>query len=177
MVLFWRQGYEATSIQDLVAAAGINRASMYATFGDKRQLFIAVLGHYLAHVNGERLAILSRPGSTLAAIGAFFEAIIIASLGEERQLGCLITNALTEVAPGDPEIGAKLRASLERIERAFTQAVRRGQEAGEIPRDKNPRSLARFLVGLAQGLRVLARSGETASRLRDIARVGLTALR
>ncbi len=177
MALFWRQGFEATSIQDLVEAAGINRASMYATFGDKRGLFIAVLDHYLERVNGERLAILARPGSPLAAIAAFFESIIDASQGPEKHLGCLITNTLTELAPGDPEIAAKLRAGLERVEHAFVQAIRRAQDIGEIPPDRNARSLARFLVGVAQGVRVLARSGIPAARLREIATVARTALR
>lgn len=176
MALFWHKGYEATSIQDLVEAAGINRASMYGSFGDKRGLFIAVLDHYLARVNGERLAILCRSGSAIAAIAAFFEAIIDASQGSERHLGCLITNTLTEVAPSDPEIAAKLQASLDRVEQAFGQAIRRGQEAGEIPRDRKVRSLARFLVATAQGVRVLARSGTAPAKLREIVTVALAAL-
>jgi TetR/AcrR family transcriptional repressor of nem operon len=177
MALFWRQGYEATSIEDLVVAAGINRASMYGTFGDKRRLFIAVLDHYLARVNGERLTILARPGSAIAAIEAFFEAIISASLGRERHLGCLITNTLTEMGSNDPEITAKLRASLARVEQAFVEVIRRGQKAGEIASERNARSIARYLVGVTQGLRVLARCGETGAKLRDTAKVAIAALR
>ncbi|HUY01917.1 MAG TPA: TetR/AcrR family transcriptional regulator [Acetobacteraceae bacterium] len=177
MALFWRQGYEATSIQDLVEAVGINRASMYATFGDKRRFFITVLDHYLTRVNGERLATLARPGSALAAITAFFEAITAASRGAERQLGCLITNTVTELAPSDPEIAAKLRASLDRVEDAFAAAIRRGQESNEIAADQDPRAVARFLVSTAQGVRVLARSGATPASLREIVTVALRALR
>jgi len=76
MALFWRKGFEATSIEELVGVSGINRASMYAAFGDKRRLFLAVLDHYLVRVNGERIAILLRGGSATAAIGGFFDAII-----------------------------------------------------------------------------------------------------
>ena len=176
MALFWRKGFEATSIEELVSVSGINRASMYAAFGDKRRLFIAVLDHYLVRVNAERLAILSRDGSAIAAIGGFFDAIIVAATGPERHLGCLITNTLTEIAPTDPEIAAKLQTSLKRIEKAFAETIRRGQDMGEIAPGKDARALARFLVGVAQGLRVLARSGTAEPTLRDIVTTALTTL-
>lgn len=60
MAVFWRHGFEATSIEELVAASGINRASMYSAFGDKRHLFIAMLDHFQEQVNGRRLAPLAR---------------------------------------------------------------------------------------------------------------------
>ena len=65
MALFWRKGFEATSIEELVSVSGINRASMYAVFGDKRRLFLAVLDHYLARVNAERLVTTSSCFGTL----------------------------------------------------------------------------------------------------------------
>lgn len=177
MALFWRQGFEATSIGDLVNVCGINRASMYGAFGDKRRLFIAVLDHYSARVNAERLAILSRDGSAIAAIGGFFDAIVRAATGPERHLGRLITNTLTEIAPTDPGIAARLQTNLQRIETAFTKAIRRGQDNGEIAPGKNARAHARFMVGVAQGLRVLARNGTAEATLRDIVSTALTTLR
>jgi TetR/AcrR family transcriptional repressor of nem operon len=172
MALFWRKGFEATSIEELVGVSRINRASMYAAFGDKRRLFLAVLDHYLTRVNAERLAILSQGESATAAIAGFFGAIIAAATGPERHLGCLITNTLTEVAPTDPEIAAKLQSSLQRIETAFAETIRRGQDMGEIAPGKD----ARFFVGTAQGLRVLARSGTAEPTLRDIVATALTTL-
>ncbi|MGH7121340.1 MAG: TetR/AcrR family transcriptional regulator [Acetobacteraceae bacterium] len=176
MALFWRQGYEATSIQDLVEATRVNRASLYATFGGKHELFLAVLDHYVSAINGERVALLSRAGSPLAAIQSFFAASIAEAGADKRNLGCLITNTLTEMAPSDPAIRAKLAASLRRVEQAFADTLRRAQEAGEVPLSKDPAALARFLVGVAQGLRVLARSGAPVSVLRDIQSVSLSAL-
>ena len=176
MALFWRKGFEATSIEELVSVSGINRASMYAAFGDKRRLFLAVLDHYLTRVNAERLAILSQGGSATAAIAGFFGTIIAAATGPDRHLGCLITNTLTEVAPTDPEIAAKLQSSLQRIETAFAETIRRGQDMGEIAPGKDASALARFFVGIAQGLRVLARSGTAEPTLRDIVATALTML-
>ena len=176
MALFWRKGFEATSIEELVSVSGINRASMYAAFGDKRRLFMAVLDHYLARVNAERLAILAQGGSSTAAIAGFFGAIVAAAAGPEWQLVCLITNTHTEVAPADPEIAAWLQSSLQRIETAFAETIRRGQDMGEIAFNKDARALARFFLGVAQGLRVLARSGTPEPTLRDIVATALTTL-
>ena len=174
--LFWRQGFEATSIQDLVGALGINRASMYAAFGDKRGLFLAVIDRYLARSNAERLAILAAPGPARAAIGAFLAALLAEAEGAGPRQGCLVTNTLIEMAPRDPEIARRLRASLARVEEGFAEAIRRGQAAGEIGRTRDPGALARYLVGIAQGIRVLARGGAGADQLRDVARVALDAL-
>lgn len=176
MLLFWRQGFEATSIEELVSVSGISRGSMYAAFGDKRRLFMAVLDHYVSRMNAERLAILSREASATAGIVGFFSAIIAAATGPERHQGCLITNTLTEVAPTDPAIAAKLHSSLQRIEAEFAETIRRGQAIGEIAIDKDARALARFFVGIAQGLRVLARSGTAEPTLRDIVATALTTL-
>ncbi|MDE2005815.1 MAG: TetR/AcrR family transcriptional regulator [Rhodospirillales bacterium] len=176
MALFWRQGFEATSIQDLVAALGINRASMYAAFGDKRGLFLAVIDRYLAHSNAERLAILAAPGPARAAIAAFLAALLAEADSTGPRRGCLVTNTLIEMAPRDPEIARRLRASLARVEEGFAEAIRRGQAAGEIAATRDPGALARYLVGIAQGIRVLARGGAGADQLRDVAGVALDAL-
>lgn len=167
MAVFWRQGYEATSIDDLVVASGLKRGSMYAAFGDKRGLFLAVLDHYLARVNARRAALLTGSEPALARLHAFFDTLT----GDDAEagLGCLITNTLTEVAPVDATVAEKLRVSLQRIEDLFEQTVRDGQAEGTIDPARDPRSLARLLLAAAQGMRVLGRSGASRAMLRDIA--------
>ncbi|HSH40807.1 MAG TPA: helix-turn-helix domain-containing protein, partial [Arenicellales bacterium] len=73
MTLFWRKGYEATSIQELVTHTGIQRGSLYATYGDKRRLFLAALDHYCGVIAARRLHVLTAPGSGKAAIRRFFQ--------------------------------------------------------------------------------------------------------
>ena len=177
MSLFWRQGYEATSIDELVTVSGLNRGSMYSAFGDKRGLFMAVLDHYVANVSAHKVALVKSSTSAIGGITSFFEAIITAAAGPERNLGCLITNTLTEIAPLDPAISVRLQASLTTVEATFEAAIRRGQHDGEIAAEKNPSALARFLVGTAHGIRVLARSGAPEATLRDIAAVAISTLR
>jgi len=72
--VFWRQGYQATSVQDLVEATGLNRGSLYDTFGDKHGLFLEVVEHYRSHVTARRLAKLEEPGPARAKIETFFKA-------------------------------------------------------------------------------------------------------
>ncbi len=176
MGVFWRKGYEATSVEDLVAATGINRASMYNTFGDKRGLFLAAVDHYLAKVIAERLAILLDPVSAKQSIRRYFEGVLSFSLGEGRRLGCLLTNSAVEMAPRDGFVGERLRQCLARVEEAFREVIERGQKQGEIEADKDPRALARFLMGAVQGLRVLARADADEATLRDVVDVTLATL-
>lgn len=176
MRLFWRQGYEATSVQDLVAATGLNRASLYNAFGDKHSLFLAAIERYLETVSGARLAALEAPGPALPALRRYFDDLIAFSLGEGRRLGCLLTNSAVELSPRDPLCEERLRGGLARVEDTLYRVIRRGQRQGEIATGRDPRALARFLLGLVQGLRVMARLDPQEDRLRDLVTTGLDAL-
>lgn len=164
---FWAHGYEGTSIQDLVDATGINRASLYGTFGGKERLFSAAVDHYLAAVSRERLAILGRDEPAPGAIRAYFDDLLAFATGPGRCLGCLLTNTAVEVAPHDGAVAARLRASFERVEDAFAAAIERGVRDGDIADHADPRALARLLTTLVQGLRVLIRADTEVERLRD----------
>lgn len=176
MHLFWRQGYEATSIHDLVDATGINRASMYASFGGKEALFAAALDHYVDQISRDRLALLSADGLARKALERYFNSLIRFSIGEGRDLGCLLTNTAVEAAARNPNLDAKLSDAFERLEKAFREVVRRGQVNGEISRNHGPTALARFLMSTVHGLRVLARFNPDEKHLRDTARVALSVL-
>src|SRR5215468_3840815 len=93
--VFWSRGYEGTSVQDLVDALGVNRASLYSTFGDKAQLFAAVLERYGELVNGVVSRTLAPPAAGAAAVRAWFKALIEAATDPRGPKGCLLINALT----------------------------------------------------------------------------------
>jgi TetR/AcrR family transcriptional repressor of nem operon len=173
---FWTHGYEATSIQDLVDTTGINRASLYGTFGDKERLFAAAVDHYLARVSAERLAILDRGAPASAAIRDYFEDLLAFAGGPGRGLGCLLTNTAVELAPHQPDVAERIRASFARVEDVFARTIERGQQDGDIKAMDDPRRLAHFLVGLIQGIRVLIRARTEPERLRDVVEVGLGVL-
>lgn len=176
MHLFWRQGYEATSIHDLVDATGINRASMYASFGGKEALFAAALDHYVDQISRDRLALLSAEGSARKALERYFNSLIRFSIGEGRDLGCLLTNTAVEAAARTSEMDAKLSDVFDRVEKTFREVIRRGQANGEISRHHGPTALARFLMSTVHGLRVQARFNPDEKHLRDTVRVALTVL-
>jgi TetR/AcrR family transcriptional regulator, transcriptional repressor for nem operon len=176
MRLFWARGYAGVSIQDVVEATGLSRASLYAAFGDKRALFREAVEHYVARVSAGRLARLDAPGSAKAAIRRYFDDLAAFTLGEGRKLGCLLTNTAVELAPHDAAIEARLKASFAKVEAAFARTIRRGQAQGEIAAQKDPRALARFLVNAVQGLRVFGRARPSRAALHDIVSATLAAL-
>lgn len=167
MTVFWRKGFEATSIDDLVQATGINRASMYGTFGSKEGLLLAALDHYVLAVNRERLKLLEGSGTVRACLDTYFESLIAFSTGEGRGLGCLLTNTAIELSPRNARIRRKLKAIFEQVETAFRRLLERGQAAGEIAPDKDPKALAHFFLTTVQGLRVIARADPDTTSMRQ----------
>src|ERR1700720_4979751 len=108
MAVFWSRGYEATSIDDLVRATGIGRGSLYGTFGDKRQLFLAALDRYWNTVGMEMFAELSDPDAR-HAIERMFDALIRRASNPKFPRGCLFTNTSLECPACGDEITRKLR--------------------------------------------------------------------
>jgi TetR/AcrR family transcriptional regulator, transcriptional repressor for nem operon len=176
MQVFWSRGYEATSIQHLVARMGIQRGSLYDTFGDKRGLFFAAIERYDRVVTAKLLATLDGPGSGKDAIRQFFRLKVDLSVEPGRPRGCLVTNSTAELASRDRGTATRVGAVLAKIEAAFHRAVVRAQRAGEIDPTRNPRALARFLTSSAQGLSVMAKAAPDRAVLEDIVKVTLAAL-
>lgn len=176
MRVFWRQGYEATSIQDLVCATGINRASMYDTFGDKRGLFLASVDRYVNAISAMRLGALDEPGPALPALRRFFDDLVRFSVGEGRRLGCLMTNTSVELAPHDEEVADLMGQALGRVEEAFFRLLTRAEAQSEISPGRDLRALARFLLVTLNGLRVLARAKPEEAALRDVVETALGAV-
>jgi len=157
MQAFWAHGYEATSIQDLVDCMGINRGSLYATFGDKRSLFLKTLERYETHHRRTWLDALGRRHTPRAAILSVFEGAISAALSDDSRSGCLLVNTAIELSPHDDEIAQLVANGLSETEAFFRDSVLEGQRVGDIPSHVDPAHTARALLGLLTGLRVLAR--------------------
>ena len=153
---FWRQGYAATSLRDLIETTGLTCASLYNAFGDKRALFRLALDRYVEASVGERI----RRCKTLpprAAIAAFFDEILTRSLDDRAHKGCMLVNSALEVAPHDVEFRVVIVGVLTRIERFFRECVEAGQADRTIPCTMSADDLARHLLGVLIGTRVLAR--------------------
>ena len=157
MRLFWKRGYHATSIQDLVEATGVNRASLYDTFGDKEQLFLAAVERYLAEVNRVRLAKLRANPLPKDALTGYFEDLIAFATGEGRRLGCLLTNSAIEFGEQREGLGRRLYGLFDEAEETLVELIERAQARGEIPQERDSRAAARFLLTMINGMRVMSR--------------------
>ncbi len=175
--LFWRRGYEATSIADLVEHLGVGRASIYATFGNKHELYLKALDRYAEESDPLLLTPLSQPGPALPAVRAVVRRFASeASSPEARLNGCLITNTAAELAPHDPAAARRVEISWEQLETLLHSALVRARAQGELPEGRDPRALARMLLVLLQGVRVVGKASSDPARVRDAAEQALTLL-
>ena len=165
LVLFWRQGYEATSMADLVEHLGIARASIYATYGSKHDLYLKALEHYARTTGLASAEVLSQPGPVLPAIRRLV--LAYANGSGDRPKGCMLTNAAIELMGIDDAVRELVERGLGGLELALTSALMRARAQGEIGADKDPVALGRFLVVFMQGLRVLGRGEPDPERVRD----------
>ncbi|MBM9624836.1 TetR/AcrR family transcriptional regulator [Streptomyces zhihengii] len=175
--LFWRRGYEATSMTDLVAHLGIGRASIYATFGNKHQLYLKAMDRYTGTRDPVLLAELSQPGPALPAVRAVVRRFAAEAVSPEGRLsGCFVTNTAAELAPHDPAAARRVESSWEHIETLLHSALVRAQAQGELAEGRDPRALARMLLVLLQGVRIVGKASDDPARVRDAAEQALALL-
>jgi len=176
MQVFWERGYEATSVDDLVQCMGINRFSLYSTFGGKHQLFVAALERYRDTIVADLVGELERSAVGLAAIRQFFARLVDFFASSKGWYGCLMTNTAVELAPHDPQAAAKVQAYVVRLEEAFYRVLLQAQPTQQGAAAPVCRDLARFLTGSALGLGVLAKTSPGRQALEGYTRVVLSVL-
>lgn len=170
METFWSQGYEATSLDDLCAAMGLSRSSLYQAFGSKSALLYTVLDHYAAQ-SAERVEKhFSETRPVGRAVSEFFENFIDDALVGNGRRGCLLGNCAAELGVSDPEAACRIAAGLGRIESVFETAFERARAAGELCGDADPKALSRFMTASVQGLRLMAKANPDRGALEDVAR-------
>ena len=128
--VFWRNGFAATSIRDLVEATGLNRGSLYHTFGDKAGLFEAALERYRAGGPIRRLVAAADSGPPRQVIGEFFARLVELGASDTERRGCLMTNTAAELAARDERVAAQVTKAMPGLEDALFPLVGRGPAAG-----------------------------------------------
>jgi AcrR family transcriptional regulator len=175
MELFWRKGYDKTSLDDLGAATGVGRQSLYDTFGDKRRLYLRALDAYRESTQAAlRKLLASHPRPREG-----FEALFLGIVNEPRaghERGCLLLAANLERDLGDREIAQLVKRNQVEVVAIFEEALARGRAAGDLAADKDPAAIARFFLAAIQGLRASARVRSDRAALEQIARLALTVL-
>ena len=161
MRVFWRQGYQAASLPDLLTEMAISRSSLYAAFGDKRGLMLECLDLFAART----LQILSRARTgqpPLEALRHFFDRSVVDPPGGKAEWGCLLVNTVLEMADVDDGLSAHAAARLGEVQAGFEDCLR---DAGCPPAQAD--ELAAFLMLVNQGLRVSSRRAQPLQARRD----------
>ncbi|MHA6913697.1 TetR/AcrR family transcriptional regulator [Ralstonia pseudosolanacearum] len=166
MDVFWRKGYEATSLADLLEAMDLSKSSLYAVFGGKRELFLAAFDAYREERAAEMRQILGQAPAR-QAIESFFRKIIADAGREDASRGCMSINQAVEMAPHDPEVRARVLQDFALMEKGLTRTIERGQAEGSIKSTDAARNLARLLVLAFPGLQVMVRAGSDRAKLDD----------
>jgi TetR/AcrR family transcriptional regulator, transcriptional repressor for nem operon len=176
MQCFWRRGYEATSLRDLTDAMGLTAPSIYNAFGDKQELFGRALERYLKQTTRERLHRLEEEASPKDAIRRFFAEIIDHSVGDTQRKGCFLVNSALEIAPHNAKCRAIIAAQFADIEAFFRRSILAGQLESSIASEIEAADVARLLLGVLLGIRVLARTNPLREILEGAARPALALL-
>lgn len=158
MQLFWEQGYEATSIEDLERRTGLSRTSLYNTFGSKRDLFSRALERYQRFLADEMVGPLEQGSGGLGDLDAFLARLAEQVKSRSWPAGCLVVNSMTEFGGDDAEVVRRAGGYVRRVRRAIRAALERAAAHGEIPGGELE-TKASVLLGLVMGIMVAARSG------------------
>lgn len=158
--VFIRKGYNGTSMQDIVEATGLNRSSIYNSFGDKQALYMAVLNHYSEKQLPMKEHILALDTNTRSALRKFFEELFIARDLSAPNEGCLLTNCSLEMGKSDMKIKGVVLSGKKSMIENFRKIIELGQERKEISSDIDADAYASFLYNNLQGLRVLNSSSQ-----------------
>jgi TetR/AcrR family transcriptional regulator, transcriptional repressor for nem operon len=175
MYTFWRCGYEATSMQDLVDAMGINRQSLYDTFGDKHELYLEALERYRCGKGTTFLAPLNEPKPLCQRLEKMFDLIIEESVNDPDRKGCLIANATLELANQNKSVYDFVARNFENSVKNFEQIFNAAQAKGELTHHKNTKALAVFVINTIGGLRVTAKASPDKAVLKSIVKTALSA--
>ncbi|MFV2196436.1 TetR/AcrR family transcriptional regulator [Nocardiopsis sp. LOL_012] len=164
--LFWRLGVDSTGIQDVVAATGLNRSSLYATFGGKQELYLSALHRYLELRSRPMLRSLAGEGCGLETVAEFFSGLVEARCsGEYARWGCMVSNAHLGAESSEPGVRAVLERHHRELREAMHTALAAAEEQGQLAAGVDPSAYADVLVLLAYGINLRSRAGAAAETL------------
>jgi AcrR family transcriptional regulator len=168
MLLFWRHGYEATSLSDLTAAMGVTPPSIYAAFGDKKGLFRAAVRRYLSGpVTSE--SIVADAATARDAAWGLLQAAAVGYTGADTPPGCLLASAAISCSAAAADVQGELAAIRRRVEARLHDRIVRAIDAGELRADAHADALAGHVMAVVQGMSTLARDGATRDKLLRVA--------
>lgn len=173
--LFWRKGFHATSMQDLVDSLGINRASIYDTFGNKRELFNLTIDRYKKENVDNVSKFLFEHTNIREGLFLLFKSSVEEALDDKNPNGCFIVNTTNELGD-DPELNQKLLENKEAFEKIFLDYLEYGVNQNQISPYKDLKEIATYLFTLQAGIKVISQIHQSREELMKIVVTGLTVL-
>ncbi len=174
MLVFWRYGYETSSIADLTSAMKITAPSLYTAFGDKRQLFLEAMALYVGDPAEQAHAIESAE-SAYQAVSALLDAVAITYTCVETPPGCLLASATASGSSAAADVQYAVANVRRDLAAQLAKRIERDVTDRRLPPDTDAMTLALLIVAVTQGMSVLARDGGSREQLQAIARAALKA--
>lgn len=167
MLVFWRKGFDAATLEDIDQATGIPRQSLYRSFKNKRTLFLLSLDYYQDRVASRILSILEQDRPAIENIKAVFDSWQSA-IASKNGLGCLMGNTAAQFLPNDEDVRARVLHHQERFVSSFEQALIQGQNEGCINKSIKAKSMARTIIITTTGLLTMSRVTPPPEAARDV---------
>jgi AcrR family transcriptional regulator len=177
METFWKSGYAGTSLDDLAAATGMNRPSLYAAFGDKRTLYLKALKHYWRMSAREMRAVLTEERPLRDALNDFYDRAVAIYCGVPgRPAGCFSVSTATAAAAEHEEIRIALAESVRRLDERLEALIRAARGRGEVAQSADPAALAMLGTATLHTIAIRARAGVKTDELARMARMAVAAM-
>lgn len=178
MEQFWREGYEASSVQKLLDCTDINRGTLYNSFGDKDTFFKSCVDQYNKTVDSHIVVSLKNDKlNAWDAISAFFEETVVNVSNKHRSMGCLLVNSLCESINYDRDMKKVVRASLATIRKAMVGRLKEAHKKGKVKKGVSVEFAADVLMNALYGIRVNSRDGKNAKQLKELANFSMASLK
>ena len=178
MEQFWREGYEASSVQKLLDCTGINRGTLYNSFGDKDTFFKSCVDHYNKVVETQIAASLKNSKlSPWEAIEAYFDETVLKVTNKHRSMGCLLVNSVCESINYDKEMRKVVRSSLATIRKALVARLKEAFKNRKVKKGVSVEFAADVLMNSLHGMRVNSRDGKTPKQLKELVKFTVSSLK
>lgn len=171
---FWGGGYAATSVDDLTAATGLGKGSLYGAFGDKHALFVRALDGYCVDAMDQVEAQLRQPGvSAYDRLAGHVRATVAGVVADSERRGCMLAKSSAELGAADADVDRVVGESLTRWNGYLVECIAEAQRDGRVRADADPEALATTLLGLMRGLEALRKGGTEPAQIAAAAEAAL----
>ncbi|MGC5007744.1 TetR/AcrR family transcriptional regulator [Streptomyces sp. NBC_01724] len=175
--LFWAGGYAATRMDDIAAATGLGKGSLYGAFGGKQELFQRVFEEYCrAIVDATAQHLRGDDKNAYARLSAYVHAVAAATAADTAQRGCLLAKGAAELTEHDKTVAKRAHAAIEALRALLEDDIAACQRNGDLAADADPGKLAALVLAVLRGIEALGKAGANEETLTDIARTALAVL-